>query len=60
MEQRMALKGAEIALLVEEHAATVTTFLSWNAKHFRGRLPVPALTPRQWLGSSSRRPQRRA
>jgi hypothetical protein len=24
-------------------------FLSWNAKHFAGKLPVPALTPREWL-----------
>lgn len=49
MERRMALKDAKIALVVEQHAATVTTFLSWNAKHFNGKLPVPALTPRQWL-----------
>ena len=55
MEQRMALKDAEIALVVEQHAATVTTFLSWNAKHFSGKLPVPALTPRQWLGRGNPR-----
>ncbi|HUE90433.1 MAG TPA: hypothetical protein VMO26_30475 [Vicinamibacterales bacterium] len=49
MERRMALKDAEIALIVEQHAATLTAFVSWNAKHFAGRLAVPALTPRQWL-----------
>lgn len=49
MEQRMALKDAEIALTVDQHAATVTSFLSWNAKHFADKLRVPALTPRQWL-----------
>lgn len=55
MEQRMALKDAGIALVVERYAATVTTFLSWNARHFSGKLPVPALTPREWLGGGSSR-----
>lgn len=49
MEKRMALKDAEIALVVEQQAASVTAFLSWNAKHFGGKLPVPALTPSAWL-----------
>jgi hypothetical protein len=48
MEQRMALKDAEIALTVDKHAS-VSTFLSWNAKHFAGKLSVDALTPREWL-----------
>jgi hypothetical protein len=51
MEKRMALKDAEIAIVVEEHASTLTAFLSWNARHFAGKLPVPALTPRAWLKS---------
>ncbi len=54
MEQRMALKDAEIALMVDEHQATLTAFLSWNAKHFVGKLPVPALTPRAWLRVADR------
>ena len=55
MEKRMALKDAEIALVVEQHAAGLNAFLSWNAKHFVGKLAVPALTPREWLGRSARR-----
>ncbi len=51
MEKRMALKDAEIALVVQEHVATVDAFLSWNAKHFAGKLAVPAFTPREWLRS---------
>ncbi|MGH9346999.1 MAG: hypothetical protein ACRD26_07000 [Vicinamibacterales bacterium] len=50
MEKRMALKDAEIALAVEQHAANLSAFVSWNAKHFAGKLSVPALTPRDWLG----------
>lgn len=49
MERRMAIKDAEIALVVEQHAANLTAFLTWNAKHFVGKLTVPALTPREWL-----------
>lgn len=49
MEKGMALKDAEIALAVEQHAAGLKAFVSWNAKHFAGRLSVPALTPREWL-----------
>lgn len=56
MEKRMALKDAEIALAVEEHAANLSAFVSWNAKHFEGKLSVPTLTPREWL---HRRPGRR-
>jgi hypothetical protein len=49
MEQRMALEGAEIALIVALYADNVTAFLSRNAKHFEGKLPVPAMTPSAWL-----------
>jgi predicted nucleic acid-binding protein len=57
MEGGMALKDAEIALVAEQHVATLSVFLSWNAKHFAGRLPVPALTPRQWLAQLRRADQ---
>jgi hypothetical protein len=49
MEQRMALKDAEIALSVARYADNLTAFLSWNAKHFEGKLPIPAMTPSAWL-----------
>ena len=54
----MALKDSEIALMVEQHAASLTAFLSWNATHFAGKLAVPALTPREWLSRRRRSPQR--
>ncbi len=59
MEQRMALKDAEIALAVQQQAASLSGFLSWNAKHFAGKLSVPALTPREWLRRLAGRPRRR-
>lgn len=58
MVKRMALKDSEIALMVEQHAVSLTAFVSWNAKHFAGKLAVPALTPREWLSRRRRSPQR--
>ncbi len=55
MEKRMSLEDAEIALTVEQQAAGTSAFLSWNAKHFTGRLPVPAWTPREWLRNRTER-----
>ena len=57
MEKRMALKDSEIAVMVEQHAASLTTFLSWNATHFAGKLAVPALTPREWVSRRRRAPK---
>jgi hypothetical protein len=58
MEKGMALKDAEIALVVDHNAASLDAFLSWNARHFAGRLTIPALTPQQWLRRPMRRPRR--
>lgn len=49
MARRMSVKDAEIALAVEQQTANVTAFLTWNAKHFAGKLSVPSLTPREWM-----------
>jgi predicted nucleic acid-binding protein len=57
MEGGMALKDAEIALVVEQNAAGLDAFLSWNAKHFAGRLTIPAITPREWLRPPKSRPR---
>lgn len=53
LETRMAFKDAEIALVVDQYAANLTAFISWNAKHFAGKLAMPALTPREWLKQAS-------
>lgn len=58
MEKRMALKDAEIALAVEQHAAGLDAFVTWNAKHFAGKLSVSALTPREWLRRGAGRRKR--
>lgn len=59
MEKGMALKDAEIALAVEQYAANLSAFVSWNAKHFAGKLAVPALTPHEWLRRGAGRGKRK-
>jgi hypothetical protein len=57
MEKRMALKDAELALVVEQHASSLDGFITWNAKHFAEKLSIPALTPNEWLKRTARRRQ---
>jgi hypothetical protein len=49
MTQKMALGDAVLALQVQRLAPTATALLTWNAKHFRGKVAVPVLTPEEWL-----------
>jgi hypothetical protein len=58
MEGGMALKDAEVALIVDQNAAGLDAFISWNARHFVGRMTVPALTPHEWLRRRKSRPKR--
>jgi hypothetical protein len=44
--------------LVDENAAGLDAFLSGKAKHFAGRLAVPAITPQEWLRPPRSRPRR--
>jgi hypothetical protein len=56
MQLRMCLKDAEIALQAQGIQPPVEAFVTWNARHFEGRLPFSVLTPREW---SRRRASRR-
>jgi hypothetical protein len=58
METGMSLKDAEIALIVDQNAAGLDAFLSWNARHFADRLTVPALAPDEWLRRRKSRSRR--
>jgi hypothetical protein len=49
MTRKLALGDAMLALQVERFAPTATALLTWNAKHFRGKVAVPVLTPEEWL-----------
>jgi hypothetical protein len=49
MATQMSLGDAVQAVQVAKFAPAATALVTWNAKHFRGKLAVPVLTPDEWL-----------
>ncbi|OHB76871.1 MAG: hypothetical protein A2Z34_02835 [Planctomycetes bacterium RBG_16_59_8] len=49
MSAKMASKDAEIALLVERFVPGAQAFVTWNKKHFVGKVPCPVLTPAEYM-----------
>lgn len=48
--QRMAFLDA-LVIGLAERAPDTESFITWNAKHFRGKTPLPVLTPPEFLTS---------
>src|SRR4029077_4804461 len=49
MSLKMSLGDAVQAVQIAKFAPNADALLTWNAKHFRGKLSVPVLTPDEWL-----------
>jgi hypothetical protein len=49
ISHQMALADAVQAVQIARHAPTATCLLTWNARHFVGKLVIPVLTPEEWL-----------
>jgi hypothetical protein len=49
MGHQMALADAVQAVQIAHHAPTASCLLTWNARHFVGKLIIPVLTPEEWL-----------
>ena len=49
IQKKQSLGDAQVAYVVEQFQNMVSTFVSWNAKHFAGKLPVPVMTPKEFL-----------
>lgn len=49
IEKKMSLGDAVMALQIERYASHATALITWNAKHFVGKLAIPAMTPAEWL-----------
>jgi hypothetical protein len=49
MSQQMSLADAVQAVQIAHHAPTAICLLTWNARHFVGKLVISALTPDEWL-----------
>ncbi len=49
MTSQMALGDAVQAVQIARFAADAVCLLTWNARHFQGKVVVPVLTPEDWL-----------
>jgi hypothetical protein len=48
MAQRCALEDAVVLEQIKQFAPHCKLFLTWNARHFRGKLSIPVQTPEEW------------
>lgn len=46
--ERMALGDAVNAVQIVKFMPTANCLLTWNAKHYQGKLAIPVLTPDEW------------
>jgi len=56
MEKRMALGDAVNAVQTAAFAPQASCLLTWNAKHYQGKLVIPALTPEEWWQANQPKP----
>ncbi len=49
LQRRLSLGDALIAWIIEEYADEVIYFVTWNTKHFRGKIPVDVVEPEKLL-----------
>lgn len=50
---KMSLGDAVMAIQVARFAPNADVLITWNAKHFIGKLAIPVLTPTQWLAQQT-------
>jgi hypothetical protein len=53
ISKKASFGDALLAASIAKHVPGAARFVSWDADHFRGKLSVPALTPKQFLGRRS-------
>lgn len=51
IQEKQSLGDAQVGYVVERFADRLSGFISWNARHFEGKLPVPVFTPEEFLKS---------
>jgi hypothetical protein len=49
MSAKMALGDAVQAVQIARYASHADRLLTWNAKHFQGKIVIPVETPEDWL-----------
>ena len=51
MEKRIAFGDALVAEQIAKYAPQASAFVSWDATHFAGRVPLPVVTPEEYVGT---------
>ena len=51
--KKVGFGDALIVAATEKYVPGAARFVSWNAQHFVGRLSIPSLTPKEFLGKNS-------
>ncbi len=49
IQRRLSLGDALIAWILDEYAGEIEYFVTWNTKHFKGRVPVEVVEPNHIL-----------
>lgn len=52
IQKKQSLGDAQISYVIERFSGDLTHFLSWDAKHFQGKLSIPTMTPKAYLEAS--------
>jgi len=52
MLRKVSFGDALIIAAIERHVVDAVRFVSWNARHFKGRLSIPCLTPKAFVRRS--------
>lgn len=45
IQNKQSLGDAQISYVIERFEDHLISFVSWNAPHFEGKLPIPVMTP---------------
>jgi hypothetical protein len=56
MAEQMALGDAVQAAQITRYAPNALALLTWNARHFTGKVAIPVLTPQEWLNQQAGQP----
>ncbi|MBF0492215.1 MAG: hypothetical protein HQM15_05490 [Deltaproteobacteria bacterium] len=49
IKKKQSFGDAQVSMIVEQYHHQLSCFITWNAKHFEGKLSIPVKTPKQYL-----------
>ncbi len=49
ISHKQSFGDAQISYVIDRFKNDISSFISWNAKHFEGKIPFPCLTPESYM-----------